>query len=345
MQHRIIRTSFALVGIGALALAGCSSSSPDAPASPDADHHVSIALDWSPNTNHTGIYVAEELGYFDEAGIDVEILPYASTPVAQLVSAGEADFGIVGQSDLQTSRAAGLDVVSVYSIVQSDTGRLVYLKSRDDIASPADLDGKVFGGFGVPLYTAFMASTIQGAGGKGEFDEVMLDTGAYEALKNGSIDFTSSVMTWEDVEAEIEGHPYASFRYQDYGVPEQQAIGIASSDAYLEANHDDADAFVKAVQKGFQYAIDNPSDAADLLIQANEDTLGTATELVHKSTELMATDGFYFTEGVPLGAAIPEYWADFGDYIIDEGFLVDAGGAKITEAPDWTEYYTNEFVE
>lgn len=344
MQHHIIRTSFALVGIGALALAGCSSSTPDSSSS-DAAHSVSIALDWSPNTNHTGIYVAQELGYFDEAGIDVEILPYASTPVAQLVSAGEADFGIVGQSDLQTARAAGLDVVSVYSIVQSDTGRLVYLEDNDEISSPADLDGTVFGGFGVPLYTAFMASTIQGAGGKGEFDEVMLDTGAYEALKSGSIDFTSSVMTWEDVEAEIEGHPYASFRYQDYGVPEQQAIGIASSDAYIESNNADADAFVKAVQKGFQYAIDNPSEAADLLIQANEDTLGTATELVHKSTELMAGEGFYYAEGVPLGAAIPEYWNEFGDYIIEHGFLVDASGKKITEAPDWSAYFTNEFVE
>lgn len=344
MQQHIIRTSFALVGIGALALAGCASTSPDASSSSE-DHTVSIALDWSPNTNHTGIYVAQELGYFEDAGLDVEILPYASTPVAQLVSAGEADFGIVGQSDVQTARAAGLDVVSVYSIVQSDTGRLVYLQDRDDIESPADLDGAVFGGFGVPLYTAFMKSTIQGAGGKGEFDEVMLDTGAYEALKNGSIDFTSSVMTWEDVEAEIEGHPYASFRYQDYGVPEQQAIGIASSDAYLEQNHDDADAFVKAVQKGFQYAIDNPDEAADLLIQANEDTLGTATELVHKSTELMASDGFYYAEGVTLGAAVPEYWEALGDYIIEQGFLVDAGGQKITEAPDWSEYYTNEFVE
>ena len=342
MQHRIIRTSFALVGMGALALAGCSSTSTPS-SSPSSSEKVTFALDWAPNTNHTGIYVAEELGYFDEAGIDVEILPYASTPVAQLVSAGEADFGVVGQSDLQTARAAGLDVVSVYSIVQSDTGRLVYLDGAFD--SPADLDGKVFGGFGVPLYTAFMQSTIQGAGGKGDFDEVMLDTGAYEALKNGSIDFTSSVMTWEDVEAEIEGHPYASFRYQDYGVPEQQAIGIASSDAFIEAHPDEAEAFVKAVQKGFQYAIDNPSEAADLLIKANEDTLGTATELVHKSAELMATDGFYFTDGVPLGAAIPEYWADFGDYIMEHGFLVDASGNEITEAPDWTEYYTNEFVE
>lgn len=344
MQHRIVRTSFALAGAGALALAGCASTSPASDSS-DGEHTVSIALDWSANTNHTGIYVAQELGYFDEAGIDVEILPYASTPVAQLVSAGEADFGIVGQSDVQTSRAAGLDVVSVYSIVQSDTGRLVYLADNKDISSPADLDGTVFGGFGVPLYSAFMASTIQGAGGKGEFDEVMLDTGAYEALKNGAIDFTSSVMTWEDIEAEIEGHPYAAFRYQDYGVPEQQAIGIASSDAYLESNHDDADAFVKAVQKGFQYAIDNPDEAADLLIEANPDVLGTASELVHKSAELMATDGYYYADGVTVGAAVPEYWNELGDYIVKVGYLVDANGDKITESPDWSEYYTNEFVE
>jgi hypothetical protein len=59
----------------------------------------------------------------------------------------------------------------------------------------------------------------------------------------------------------------------------------------------------------------------------------------------MATDGFYFADGVTLGAAVPEYWNDLGDYIIEHGFLVDAGGNEITEAPDWSEYYTNEFVE
>src|SRR5690606_22094892 len=88
---------------------------------------VTFALDWAPNTNHIGVYVADALGYFEEAGLDVTILPYGSASSPQLVSAGEADFGIGGQASVQTARTAGLDVVSVFRITQTDTGRLVVL--------------------------------------------------------------------------------------------------------------------------------------------------------------------------------------------------------------------------
>ncbi len=304
---------------------------------------ISFALDWAPNTNHIGVYVAQELGYFDDAGLDVEILPYGSTDVLQLVSAGEADFGIAGQSAVQVARTAGLDVVSVLSATQTDAGRLVTLESRKDITQPADLDEKIFGGFGSPLYSAIAETMITHNGGKGEFTEVSLDTGSYEALSQGSIDFTLSIATWENVQGEIENRPYRAFRYQDYGVPDQHSLGIVSSDTFLASHHDDAAAFIQAVARGYEFAAENPQEAADLLIAANPDTLSTATELVHRSAELMATE-YFVSKDRPVGAADPHMWEEFGSFLFERGFLVDSSGKVLTEEPDWSEYFTNEYL-
>lgn len=307
---------------------------------------MTFALDWAPNTNHIGVYVADQLGYFAEAGIDLEILPYGSTPASQLVSAGEADFGIGGQATVQLGRTAGLDLVSVYRVTQTDTGALVTLGDRTDITRPADLDGLVFGGFGSPLYSAMAKTVIVNDGGAGDFTEVVLDSGAYDALEAGRIDFTLAVTTWEGVKVELEGNPFQTFSYQDFGMPQQQATGIVSSNAYLEANPELAAAFVQAVQRGYQYAVDNPQQAAQLLIEANPDTLSTSVELVERSTELLAsTDGYFAMEGRDLGAADPTAWAEYGAFLFENGYLVDAQGAPVTVAPDWSEYYTDDLLK
>src|SRR5690625_3328493 len=128
-------------------LVGCGTASSISDDAPDLTS-VSFALDWAHNTNHVGVYVADELGYYEEADVDVEILPYGSAPVSQLVSAGEADFGIGGQSGVQMARTAGLDIKSVYLITQTDTGRLVVLGDRGDLQRPREMGGPTFGGLG-----------------------------------------------------------------------------------------------------------------------------------------------------------------------------------------------------
>ncbi len=333
-----------MLAAGALALAGCADSAePERGEGPTTP--VSFALDWAPNTNHVGVFVADELGYFAEEGIEIDILPYGSTPTAQLVSAGEADFGIAGQAGVQMGRTSGLDIVSVYAITQTDTGRLVWLGDREDLTRPADLDGLTFAGFGGPLFTAFATAVIQHDGGEGDFTEVSLDTGAYEALSQGRVDFTLSVATWESVQMEIDGHPYQEFRYQDYGVPEQQSTGVISSGSYLAENPDRARAFIRALARGYAYAADNPAEAADVLIEANPETLGTAEELVHRSMEIMAKDGYLTSTKRPIGEPDPEAWDEFGQFLFDGGFLTDSAGETVAETPDWSAYFTDEFLE
>lgn len=334
------RTSSAfLAGVLLLSSAACATGTES-----DEAVQVRFALDWAPNTNHIGVYVAEELGYFEDAGLEVEILPYASTPVPDLLDAGAAEFGLAGQAGVQVARTAGRDVVSVFQVVQKETGHIIFLGDREDIQRPADLDGLTFGGFGSPMLQALTTTVIQNDGGSGEFTEISLDTGAYEALSSGNIDFTLSVSTWEDIQAEIDGHPYQSFRYQDYGVPELHTAGISASRTYVKNNPEATKAFIAAVRRGYQYAVDDPAAAAQILIDANPATLGNSEELVRRSTEKLAQEGYFVAEGVPLGAAQPEIWEGYGDWLFHHGLLVSSDGQPVTEIPDWAEYYSNEYL-
>lgn len=352
-KRRAAAGIIALLGLTACAPSGAQDQGPKLPQasenqSPQATAEltkVSYALDWAPNTNHIGVYVADALGYFADAGLEVEILPYGSVASTALVSAGEADFGVGGQAGVQLGRTAGLDLVSVYRVTQTDTGRLVMLAEREDLQRPADLDGLVFGGFGSPLFVALASATIKGDGGTGEFTEVVLDTGAYEALAQGRIDFTLSVSTWEDIQMEIDGTPYRAFSYQDFGVPQLQAGGIVSSQAYLDAHPQEARGFVQAVAKGYEYAVQNPTEAADVLIAANPESLGEAQELVQRSTALMATDGYLASSERAIGTANPQAWQEFGAFLFEGGFLVDSEGKQLTEQPDWSTYYTDQYLQ
>jgi ABC-type nitrate/sulfonate/bicarbonate transport system substrate-binding protein len=335
----------ATITVITLGMTGCSSSADGAENTADADTTtVSVALDWTANTNHIGLFVADELGYFADAGIDLEVLPYASAPTVDLVSSGAADFGVSTQSTVQNARTAGADIISTYAVVQNETGALVTLGDRTDITSPADLDGKIYGGFGIPLYSAIARTAIQDAGGTGAFEDVTLTTGSYEALTSGAIDFTASIVTWENVFRELEGDPYQTFLYSDFGVPAEQTIVLASSDAYLDGNADTAEAFLGAVQKGYAFAADDPEAAADLLIEANPDVLGGSEELVHASARLLADDNYFVAEDGSFGTHNAETWSTFGDYLVEQELLTDENGDPVTETPDWTGYYTDAFL-
>lgn len=308
-----------------------------------AQQHVSIALDWTPNTNHIGLYVARELGYYSEAGLDVEILPYSDTSAGALVANHVADFGILGSIGLMTQRAAGADLKATYAVTQTETGRLVFNADRADIQRPRDLDGLTYGGFGSAWENALITSMIREDGGKGAFETVTLGTSAYEALANGAVDFTLEVYTWEGVKAELDGKAQRAFRYADFGVPDEHTTLIGSSDAYLAANPETAAAFIGATQRGYAYAVDHPDEAADILIAANSDVL-TDRSLIRASLQALI-DGHYLrsADGV-IGTLVPEKVEAIGQYLFTAGILHDGNGAVLTDKPDFSTYFSNDYL-
>ncbi|MDO9416107.1 ABC transporter substrate-binding protein [Pararhizobium sp.] len=304
---------------------------------------VTVALDWTPNTNHIGMYVARDKGFYREAGIEVEILPYSDTSAGTLVSNHIADFGVISALGLFTQKTAGADLVAAYAVVQTETGRLVFNDNRTEIQTPKDLDGLTYGGFGTDWEKNLIGSMIRHDGGKGEFEVVTLGTSVYEALANGAIDFTLEIYTWEGVKAERDGQKQRAFRYADYGAPDQHTTLLASSSQFLSKNPEAARAFVQATRRGFDFAVDHPDEATDLLVAANSDAL-TDRGFVRASLGALI-DGHYFrtAKGV-TGSMDPAKMQALADYLFTAEILKDDTGTLITAKPDAAGYYINDLL-
>lgn len=304
---------------------------------------VSVALDWTPNTNHIGLFVAEAKGFYEEAGVDVEILPYTDTSAATLVANNVADFGILGSIGLFTQRTAGADLVATYALVQTETGRLVFKADRDDIQTPRDLDGKIYAGFGSGWETALIGTIIRHDGGLGEFETVTLGTSAYEALANGAVDFTLEVYTWEGVKAERDGPAQRAFRYVDYGVPDQHTNFLGTTGTYLAEHPDTARAFISASRRGYAYAVEHPDEAADILVAANADTL-LDRDFVRASLQALIDGHYLRAEDGTIGTIDPAKMEAMGSFLFEAGLLKDGNGVAVGEKPDFATYYTNDLL-
>jgi ABC-type nitrate/sulfonate/bicarbonate transport system substrate-binding protein len=306
-----------------------------------AAQKVTVALDWTPNTNHIGLFVARDKGFYEEAGIEVEILPYTDTAAGTLVANRVADFGVVGSIGLMTQRTAGADLVATYAIVQTETGRLVFKEDRSDISRPRDLDGMTYGGFGSAWENALIGSMIRNDGGKGEFETVTLGTSAYQALENGAVDFTLEVYTWEGVKAELDGVRQRAFRYADFGVPDEHTALLGSSRAFLDGNPEAARAFIQATLRGYDFAVDHPDEATDLLIAANADVL-TDRRLIRASLQALIGGHYIRSENGITGRIEPNKMEAIGTYLFDAKILKDATGTAVTTKPDFASYFTND---
>lgn len=304
-------------------------------------HAVSMALDWTPNTNHIGLFVARAKGFYEEAGVEVQILPYADTAAGTLVANGVSDFGHVSSMALFAQRAAGADLIATYAVSQSETGRLVFDGNRDDIERPSDLDGMIYAGFGSDWERALISAMIQHDGGQGEFEIVTLGTSAYEALANGAVDFTLEVATWEGVRADLDGRPQGAFYYGDYGVPDQHTGYIATRESWLEDNREAAQAFIQATQRGYAYAVDNPDEATDILISENPDAL-TDRDFVRASLQALIDGNFLRSEDGAVGVLNAEKMEAMGSFLYENAILRDMNGSLLSERPDFSAFYTNE---
>jgi ABC-type nitrate/sulfonate/bicarbonate transport system substrate-binding protein len=305
---------------------------------------VTIALDWTPNTNHVGLFVAEAKGFYDEAGLDVQILPYSDTSAGTLVANHVADFGILGSIGLFTQGTAGADLVAAYALVQTETGRLVFNADRQDIQRPSDLDGKTYGGFGSAWESALIGTIIRHDGGRGDFETVTLGTSAYEALANGAVDFTLEVSTWEGVKAERDGPAQRAFRYADFGVPDQHTNFIGTSSGYLADNAATAKAFITASRRGYEYAVANPDEAADILVAANADA-ALDRAFVRASLQALIDGDYLQAEDGAIGTIDPAKMEAVGTFLFEAGILKDGNGAPVTDKPDFTSYYSNAYLD
>lgn len=309
-------------------------------ASASADQ-VSIALDWTLNTNHIGLVVAQQKGFFDEAGLQVDILPYSDSASTALLAAGAVDFAYMTSLGFMSAKAGGADITALWVTMQREAGRLVYNSENPDITRPADLAGKTYAGFGSAWEDALISTMIRNDGGTPEYDTVTLGTGAYEALATGAVDFTLEVATWEGVNSELLNRKQAHFTYADYGVPDQQGGYIGTQSGMVTDEPDTVRAFMTATQRGYEWAAENPAEAAQILIDNGDFPNG---DLVRGSMRVI-DEGGYLTDGTtPVGQIDAQRFSTMAQFLYDSGVLRDADGQPLTWPGDVSGWYDQGWI-
>ena len=338
-----------ILGIGLfLGTAGCTSNNAGTSGNSDGDSSISFMLDWTPNTNHIGLYVAQKLGYFDNEGVDVTILPTAQAGAETSVENGVADVGFTTLSNVAAFNAQGANLKMVFDLTQQPVARWCALASHTDISTPKDFDGKTFVSFGSAEQTAVLRQMIRTAGGTGDFKTATAGTNTFQALTNGQGDFGGFYATWENVESELHGPALHCFVASDWGVPgNPDQLGFAVNAAWLkDASHGDTlRRFLAAVRRGYDYALANPDEAADILVdQAGEAQLDP--ELTRASMQEIV-DGNYWTTDDPTavpGTVNLEAAQAYIDFLYENGTYADADGSPLPAAPQAADLATNEYL-
>ncbi|HEX5798093.1 MAG TPA: ABC transporter substrate-binding protein [Candidatus Saccharimonadales bacterium] len=302
---------------------------------------VTLALDWTPNTNHTGIYAAQQNGWYAEENIELEIIPYASTPSDVLVSSGKADVGIGFTEGVVASAATDSPVVSIAAIISNNTSSIA-TRASDNIDSLADLDGKIYGGYGAPYEEPVMRQAIENDGGEGDFKQVVVNTAPIDALESKKVDFVWIYDGWEGIEAKRRGFDIKQFPVVEHGIPDYSTPNIITSPQTIAEKSDVLERFMKATSRGYEFARLNANEAATLLIKAAPAGTFPDEELVYESQRYLSPR--YQSEGKAWGLQDPQFWRNYPEFMVANNAVVDVAGNPI-ESIDFDSLYTNEFLE
>lgn len=293
---------------------------------------VTVVLDWTPNTNHTGLYVAKEKGYFKDEGLDVDIIMPGEAGADNLVASGKSEFGISYQESITEARVQGVPIVSIGAVIQHNTSGFASPVDKN-IKSPKDFEGKTYGGWGAPLEQAVLASLMNVDNADINKLEIvnMGDTDFFTAVKR-DIDFAWIYYAWTGVEAELRGEKINMIYLTDYSDKlDYYTPVISTNEKMIKNDPDTVKAFMAAVSKGYEFAIDNPSEAADILIKAVPDL---DPELVKKSQEWLAAK--YQDDAPRWGEQKQEVWKNYMDWMLEKGLL--------EKEIDVDKAFTNEFL-
>jgi ABC-type nitrate/sulfonate/bicarbonate transport system substrate-binding protein len=325
---------------GSPSTSGSPSPSPSIPSTPAA---VRLALDWTPNTDHTGFFVARAKGWYRDAAIDLTILPYATATPETLLAAHQAECGISFQDSMTFAVAAGADIVSVAAILQK-TASAIGVLADGPLQRPRDLDGKTYAGFGYPNEDPTLKFVIKADGGKGEFKTATLDAAAYEALYNHQADFTIPFTAWEGVEAQQRGIKLRYFQFADYGFPDYYQVVLACDRQWPEKDPDAAKRFVAATVKGFQFAADNADEAAAILVSENPGVFDANKDLPKASQQFLDSGHYLVDANGVVGTQTLERWTGYSKFLYDQGLLVGLDKKPLAAPLDYAKLFTNNFL-
>lgn len=299
-------------------VAGCGSSSSSQSGSTNTEK-ITFMLDWAPNTNHTGLYVAQEKGYFADEGLEVNIVECSEAGAEASVAAGAADFGVSFQDYLvpafSAKEGAILPITTVAAIIQHNTSGII-ARGEAQIKSPKDMPGHTYATWELPIEQAIVKKVVTDDGGN--YEDIKLIPSYVEdigAAFSSDIDSVWIYYAWDGIACEQKGLDTNFFYFKDYAdeLDEYSPIIIANND-FLESKPDTAKKFLAAVSKGYEFAIENPDEAAEILVNAND---GLDPDICKASQEWLADQ--YKADASKWGVIDAKRWDAFYGWVYDNG--------------------------
>lgn len=295
---------------------------------------ITFCLDWTPNTNHTGIYVAKALGYYEEAGLDVQIVQPPENGAAGMCAVGQAQFAVEAQDTLAAALALDepLPVTAVAAMVQHNTSGVIS-RAGDGINSPKGMAGKRYSTWESPIELAMLENLVNGDGGN--FADVKLIpndiTDEPGALAANQTDAIWVFYGWGGVNADVEKVPVDFWFFKDLNpVFDYYTPVLIANNKLMEESPEVVKAFLAATAKGYTYAAENPKEAADMLIAGdNTGSLRGAEDLVYASQEYLSKE--YISDAAAWGLFDTARWDGFYSWLYNNGLCAkDLSGVGYT---------------
>lgn len=293
---------------------------------------ATLSLDWVPNTNHTGFYVALEKGWYDEQGLDLQI-QIPSDPAAALkqVAFGNTEFGVSFQEEVTIARSNDIPVVSVAAIIQHNTSAFAS-RAETHIRRVRDVEGKRYGSYGLPIERPILGQLMSCDGG--DIDEVeFVDVGfdAFPALIGKRVDLVWIFLAWDGIQAEIMGVDLSTLPLYGSCVPDYYTPVIIAGETTIENEPDLVRRFLAATARGYEYAIAHPEESAEILLRASPET---EPELARRSQAWLSPR--YQDDATHWGEQKLNVWNAFAEFMFKNELISTPIDAQTA--------FTNDFL-
>lgn len=304
---------------------------------------ITVSLDWTPNTNHTGLYVALANGYYKDMGLDVSIVQPPEGDAITACASGKVEFAIGNQDILAPVFGSDDDtnvdnITAVAALLQHNTSCLAAQKGSG-LNSAKDMQGKQYLTWQTPIDLAIVKSAVEADGG--DFSKVEqvpnVVTDEAQDFKANPEHINWIFYGWGGINCEINGVDIDTLFIKDLNETFDYYTPVLVANNQLIADDSETvKAFLSATKKGYEYAIENPEKAAQILIDSDDTgSLKGSEELVYESQKYLSKQ--YIADAEKWGYIEPERWNDFYNWV-SENNLTDK---KIPENTG----FSNDYLE
>ncbi len=290
---------------------------------------VTLVLDYTPNTNHSGIYLAQESGFYEEVGLDVEIIQPSESSTESLIAANKAEFGISYGENVAQFNNENQEIISIMGLVAHNTSGFLS-RAEKEITRPKDMENKTYCGWGSDIEKSIIESVVKTDGGNPELVNVTSTSAVDIKSESSPCDVVWAYEGWDKIDMELENIDINYIPLTDYDLDWYTPV-LITSNSYLNESDAVIEKFVTATIKGYELAITEPKKASDALLK-NAPELDE--NLVVKSQEFLSTK---YQDNLAFGTQSDEIWNQFMAWLKSEEIIADN--------IETTDMYTNKYIE